>query len=67
MSKESIERCGRETNHALVKGTGFCRCTHVMFPDEEERPRCTNTRGGGGRTCSLDEGHKGAHVFECGR
>ena len=30
-SEYSIECCGRETGHAEVKGTGFCRCTHAMF------------------------------------
>jgi hypothetical protein len=30
-SEESIAACARETQHAQVKGTGFCRCTHAMF------------------------------------
>lgn len=30
---EEIERCGMETDHANVVGTGFCSCTHVMFCD----------------------------------
>jgi hypothetical protein len=27
----SIAACERETQHAEHKGTGFCRCTHVMY------------------------------------
>jgi hypothetical protein len=26
-----IDLCGKETNHAEVPGTGFCRCTHAMY------------------------------------
>lgn len=29
--------------------------------------RCGYAKGGGGRTCPLRKGHKGDHVFECGR
>jgi hypothetical protein len=64
--RERLEKCGRETNHAQVGKTGFCRCTHVMFPmDEKEIELCPETRGGGGRICSLEKGHKGGHIYEC--
>lgn len=28
---EEIEKCDKETGHAQVAGTYFCRCTHVMY------------------------------------
>jgi len=31
----SIERCERETKHAQVFNSHFCRCTHVMFDSEK--------------------------------
>lgn len=66
----SVERCGKETNHALVIGTGFCKCAHAMFdfdPILDVKPRCDESRGGGGRTCYKPTGHKGGHAYECGR
>ena len=64
--KQKIADCERETDHAQVAETSFCRCTHVMFsPVEEEIEFCDETRGGGGRVCSLVKGHTGAHIYEC--
>lgn len=30
-STSEIAECGKETEHARVTGTHFCRCTHVMY------------------------------------
>jgi hypothetical protein len=30
-SDYDIRRCRKDTDHAEVPGTGFCRCTHVMY------------------------------------
>jgi len=69
--RTAIEQCGRETNHALVVSTGFCACTHATFDYDPildaPKPRCSGVRGGGGRVCSRAEGHRGPHVYECGR
>lgn len=32
-----IECCARLTGHALVAGTGFCKCTHVMYDTDKSR------------------------------
>ena len=29
--------------------------------------RCGYAKGGGGRTCFRELGHKGDHIFQCGR
>jgi hypothetical protein len=29
------------------------------------RGMCGYARGGGGRTCPLEKGHKGQHIFQC--
>ena len=64
--RQKIKDCKRATEHSQVAGTGFCRCTHVMFPREEEtREFCDETKGGGGRICSLAKEHTGAHIYEC--
>lgn len=34
--KPEIIACERETGHAIVPGTGFCRCTHAMYDDDPE-------------------------------
>lgn len=66
-----VEQCRIETDHALVEGTGFCVCTHAMYDFDPildmPKEHCGDPRGGGGRTCFLDAGHKGPHQFECGR
>ncbi len=31
-----------------------------------KNPRCDYVKGGGGRVCIHEKGHKGDHVFECG-
>lgn len=63
----SITACRQLTNHARKAGTAFCACGHAMYDDGEKRERCNSPRHGGGRTCYLPKGHKGGHVFECGR
>jgi hypothetical protein len=63
----SVEDCRAKTSHALVVGTGFCACTHAMYDEtpDELPERCTETRGGGGRICSLPLGHEGYHLYDC--
>lgn len=38
-----------------------------VLKERRKWPRCGSGKGGGGRTCFLDAGHRGGHAFECGK
>jgi len=33
--QQTIKNCDTETEHAQVVGTGFCRCGHVTYDEEQ--------------------------------